>query len=264
MISTNILLGTIAAVSLFLGLAVARWQTAPKRLREILVLVSAGILLFLVIEVGYRAMGAVQASVRASELVNATELGLVFFIGFAVGLIGLSWLEEHRDKWRHPEINRVELAMVIALAIGLHNFAEGLAIGHQLTGSALGLGLVLVIGFALHNAIKGLAIAGPLVGLEIGWRRLLWFGLVAGGPAVLGATLGVFVSPLVELFFLSMATGSLIYVARELFRIRLRHVSAVVAMAAVVTGVFLCFGTELVAQLGQSRAIMHVSSPSLR
>ena len=81
---------------------------------------------------------------------------------------------------------------------------------------------------------------------------------------MLGATLGVFVSPLVELFFLSMATGSLIYVARELFRIRLKHVSAVVAMAAVVTGVFLGFGTELVAQLAQSRATMQVTSPSRR
>ena len=261
MISANILLGAIASVSVFLGLPVARWRGASERLRGILALVSAGVLLFLIIEVGYRAMGAVQASFRASELVNATELGLVFCIGFSVGLIGLSWLEEHRDKWRESGTNPAELAMLIALGIGLHNFAEGLALGHLLTGNVLSLGWVLVIGLALHNAIKGLAVVGPLVGVEVGWRRLWWLGLVAGGPAVLGAALGVWVSPLIELFLLSVATGSLIYVTRELFRIPFKTLGAIGAMTAVAAGVFIGFGTELVVQIAQARATMQVTSP---
>src|SRR6266568_2017986 len=58
----------------------------------------------------------------------------------------------------------------------------------------------------------------------------------------------------VELLFLSLAMGSLIYVTRELFRIRFQTVSAVAAMTAVALGILIGFGTELVAEVAQSRA----------
>lgn len=205
MISTNILLGAIAGVTVFLGLPVARWRGASERSRGILALVSAGVLLFLIIEVGYRAMGAVEVSAKAGEMGHATQLGLVFFIGLSMGLIGLSWLEEWRDKRRESGTNPLELATVIAIGIGLYNFAEGLAFGHLFASGTLRFGTLLVIGLALHNATEGLSIAGPLVGLDVSWARLLSLGLVGGGPTVLGAVLGIWVSPLIELFFLSMA-----------------------------------------------------------
>ncbi len=254
MISTNLLLGAIAGVTIFLGLPVARWRGASERLRGMLALASAGVLLFLIIEVGYRAMETVEVSAKAGAIRDAIQLGLVFFIGFSAGLIGLSWFEEWRDKRRQSETNPLEVATVIAIGIGLHNFAEGLAIGQSFAGGAVSLGTLLVVGFALHNATEGFGIAGPLVGLEVRWGRLLWLGLIAGGPTAVGAALGgVWVNPLIELFFLSMATGSLIYVTRELFRIRFKTLGAVGAMTAVAAGVFIGFGTELVAQLGQSR-----------
>ncbi|HKO99329.1 MAG TPA: hypothetical protein VJU86_20185 [Pyrinomonadaceae bacterium] len=260
MISTNILLGAIAMVTLFLGVPIARWRRASERSRGMLALVSAGVLLFLIIEVGYRAMGAVEVSARAGEMGHATQLGLIFFIGLSMGLIGLSWLEEWRDKRRESGTNPLELATVIAVGIGLYNFAEGLAFGHLFVASGtVRLGTLLVIGLALHNATEGLSIAGPLVGLDVSWARLLSLGMIGGGPTVIGAVLGIWVSPLIELFFLSMATGSLIYVTRELFRIRLKSLGAVAAMTAVAVGVFIGFGTELVAQLGQARATMHTT-----
>lgn len=264
MISANILLGAIAAVSLFLGLPVARWRGASERSRGMLALVSAGVLLFLIIEVGYGAMRAVQVSAKAGEIRDATQLGLVFFIGFSTGLIGLSWLEEWRDKRRQSGTNPLEVATVIAIGLGLYNFAEGLAIGHLFAGDAVRLGTLLVIGLALHNATEGLSIAGPLVGLDVSWGRLLSLGLISGVPTALGAILSLWVSPLIELFFLSVATGSLIYVTRELFRIRFKTLGAIGAMTAVAAGFFIGFGTELVVQLGQSRAITHVTMSNSR
>jgi ZIP family zinc transporter len=261
MISTNILLGAVAAVSLFLGLPVARWRGASERWRGMLALVSAGVLLFLIIEVGYGAMRAVQVSARAGEIRDATQLALVFFIGFSTGLIGLSWLEEWRDKRRQSGTDPVEVATVIAIGLGLYNFAEGLALGHLFGGDVVRLGTLLAIGLVLHNATEGLSIAGPLVGMDVSWRNLLSLGLISGVPTALGAILGLWVSPLIELFFLSVATGSLIYVTRELFRIRFKTLGAIGAMTAVAAGFFIGFSTELVVQLGQSRAITHVTSP---
>lgn len=264
MISTNILLGAIAGAALFLGLPVARWRGASERWRGMLALVSAGVLLFLIIEVGYGAMRAVEVSAKAGEIRDATQLGLVFFIGFSTGLIGLSWLEEWRDKRRESGTNPLEVATVIAIGLGLYNFAEGLAIGHLFAGDAVRLGTILVIGLVLHNATEGLSIAGPLVGLQVSWSRLLWLGMIGAVPTALGAVLGVWISPLLELFFLSVATGSLIYVTRELFRIRFKTLGAVGAMTAVAAGVFIGFGSEVVVQIGQSRATMQVTAPSRR
>ena len=186
MVSTNILLGAVAGVTIFFGLLIARWRNASERLRGLLALASAGVLLFLIIEVGFRAMETVEA---------------------------------------------------------------------------VSFGTTLVIGFALHNATEGFGIAGPLVGTTVSWERILLLGLIGGGPTVLGAVIGgVWVSPWVELLFLSLAMGSLIYVTRELFRIRFQSVDAVAAMTAIAVGIFIGFGTELIAEVAQSRATIQATA----
>ena len=52
--------------------------------------------------------------------------------------------------------------LAIAAAIGLHNFAEGLAIGVSAKAGEISLATVLIVGFALHNATEGFGIIGPL------------------------------------------------------------------------------------------------------
>ena len=56
------------------------------------------------------------------------------------------------------------LALFIALGIGLHNFAEGLAIGQSAASDEISLALLLIIGFGLHNATEGFGIVAPLTG----------------------------------------------------------------------------------------------------
>ena len=80
--------------------------------------------------------------------------------------------------------------MVIALAIGLHNFAEGLAIGVSAKAGAIGLATVLIIGFGLHNATEGFGIVGPLGGVRPSWSWLGRAGLIGGGPTFLGTIVG--------------------------------------------------------------------------
>ena len=75
--------------------------------------------------------------------------------------------------------------MTIAVAIGLHNFAEGLAIGVSAQAGEIALATVLIIGFALHNATEGFGIVGPLGGVRPSWRWLGLAGLVGGGPTFL-------------------------------------------------------------------------------
>ena len=58
--------------------------------------------------------------------------------------------------------------MMIAIGIGLHNFAEGLAIGNSAAEGELSLAILLVIGFGAHNATEGFGIVAPLAGRASG------------------------------------------------------------------------------------------------
>ncbi len=87
------------------------------------------------------------------------------------------------------------MAMLVAIGIGLHNLGEGLAIGSAYATGALALGAFLVVGFAIHNTTEGLAIVAPLregagPSASVRFGHLAALGLVAGGPAVLGAWIG--------------------------------------------------------------------------
>ena len=67
---------------------------------------------------------------------------------------------------------RGHVALLVAIAIGLHNLGEGLAIGSAYAVGALALGAFLVIGFALHNTTEGLAIVAPVAQRPPGLGRL--------------------------------------------------------------------------------------------
>src|SRR5258708_19927320 len=78
---------------------------------------------------------------------------------------------------------------MIAAGIGLHNFAEGLAIGNSAGNGQLSLAVLLVIGFGAHNATEGFGIVAPLAaaGQRPSWAQLGLLGLIGGRPPALGA-----------------------------------------------------------------------------
>src|SRR2546430_10592563 len=178
------LLGAVAGFTIFLGLPIGRLRNPAPRLRALLNAAAAGILLFVLGAVLADAWEPVDAALGKHDYGPAGGNGLVLAAGVGIGLLGLVYF----DGWvarRGPRPVAVpqtpadgkqapaatadkagpgspagQLALLIAVGIGLHNFAEGLAIGNSAAGQ-ITLAVLLVIRVGLHNATAGLGSVSP-------------------------------------------------------------------------------------------------------
>jgi zinc transporter ZupT len=163
----------------------ARWIVA-------LIAFTAGLLAFLGID------AALEGLEIAAEAPAAFGGAALVFAGALTAYLVLAGVDAHLHSRRAAAPpgavggGGLYLALMVSLGIGLHNLGEGLAIGSAYATGALALGAFLVVGFAIHNTTEGLAIVAPLRGAAArpGLGRLAGLGLLAGGPAVLGAWIG--------------------------------------------------------------------------
>ncbi len=229
--SETTLLGALAGFTIYLGLPFGRLRLLGDRARVGLAMFSVGVLAFIFVDVMEHASGSsrapswLQGRLRAASGTRSSSPPCSA-VGFAVGSAGLATVERRlgsmtplppisggavdvltaeqvvqRDSLARSRALRI--GVTIALAIGLHNFAEGLAIGVSASAGNIGLATVLIVGFALHNATEGFGIVGPLGDVRPSWRWLGMVGLIGGAPTFLGAMLGYSVTsePLELVFY---------------------------------------------------------------
>ena len=279
------LLGAIAGVTIYLGLPVGRVQRIDERVRVGLAMFSAGILAFIFMDVTGHAESIIQATLQQFKH-GHTGFGHVLWLfallaaGFILGTAGIAATERRLMPARRSspapiaggavggavtaeEVERLHAegalarahalrtGMTIAVAIGLHNFAEGLAIGVSARAGAIGLATVLIIGFALHNATEGFGIVGPLGGVRPSWRWLGLAGLVGGGPTFVGAMVGfqVHSAPL-ELAFYALAGGAILYVIGEIWAAVRRYGHRELGLYLLAGGFLLGVATDLIVSYG--------------
>jgi zinc transporter, ZIP family len=170
-----------------------------------LIAFTVGLLAFLAIDAGLEGLElAAEAPAAFGGAALVLAGGLVAYLALAGVDAYLSERSRRAQRAGAGAVGGAYLALLVAIGIGLHNLAEGLAIGSAYASGALALGAFLVVGFAIHNTTEGLAIVAPLRDEERpGLGRLLGFGLIAGAPAVLGAWIGAaaFDPSLVALLF---------------------------------------------------------------
>jgi len=261
--------GVLSAMCTVAGLALVRWLPQSGRNRGLFTMGAAGVALFIVIEVGDQALGSVELGALSDAPGSFKLSGLLLLAGLLFGLVGLAWIETRRGQPGADAPRPLDVAVMLAGAIGLHSFAEGLSVGQSMATSLAGPGGLVVLGVALHSLVDGAAVAAPIVGQPMPPARLFLLAAIVAGPSLLGIIVGTaWVGPGLELLVLSVAAGTLIYVLRELLRARLEDVGAVGAMWALVIGMFLGLGSELVTELGRSRldalvpsrAAVHISA----
>ena len=210
-LSKTLLLGFIAGVTILLGLPIGRLRRPAPGLRVFLNAVAIGVLIFLVWDVFSAAWEPIDAALAKVHhhhggLAAAFGYGALFAVGLTMGLVGLALYE----RWMGTKVSRAathsgpgamatdellagrgvaswspsrRLALLIAVGIGMHNFAEGLAIGQSAASGDIALATVLVIGFGLHNATEGFGIVAPLAADPTNTERPSWAFLACSGSS---------------------------------------------------------------------------------
>jgi zinc transporter, ZIP family len=234
----------VGVIPIALGMLWLPWirRIPPNALRAVMAL-TIGLLAFLAVDA---TLEGFELAATGSQAFGGAALVL---LGGGVAFLALSgvgaWLEDRRGRTAAGG----RLALLVAVGIGLHNLGEGLLIGTAYTTGALALGAFLVVGFALHNATEGLAIVAPIARERPSWRRLAALGLIAGGPAALGAWLGAAApNASAAAFLFGLGAGAIVQVIAQLVpsmrdgRGRALHPAAV---GGVLGGMALMFTTGL-------------------
>jgi zinc transporter ZupT len=146
--------------------------------------------------------------------------GLVL-LGLATSFLTMTFVS-HRMSGGSGAVGGAALALLVALGIGLHNLGEGLAIGSSFSLGELALGSFLIIGFMIHNVTEGLGIAAPIAeqgSAPVAVARLAVLALIAGGPAIVGAWIGGYLtSDFLGVLFFAGAAGAALQVVVEVGR----------------------------------------------
>jgi ZIP family zinc transporter len=279
----TVLLGAIAGLTIYIGLPVGRIRRVDDRLRVGLAMFSVGILAFIFMDVTAHAQAIIQTALdgykhHTRSFGHVLGLFALLAAGFIAGVAGIAAIERRlrprpalaplAGGEATAELNATDVArytaeadtarraamqtsMTIAVAIGLHNFAEGLAIGVSAKTGAIGLATVLIIGFGLHNATEGFGIVGPLGGVRPSWAWLGLAGLIGGGPTFLGTIVGYQVhSDPLELAFYALAGGAILYVIGEIWTGMRRYGHRQLGLLLIGGGFLAGVATDLIVSYG--------------
>ncbi len=151
------------------------------------------------------AAGVMLAATSFSLIIPGIESGNAIWPGKGVYIVGFGMLFgavclDRIDKWlphehfitghEGPDIALKRIWLFI-IAITIHNFPEGLAVGVGFGAGDFSSGIGLAVGIGLQNMPEGLAVALPLLGLGYSRWKAVGIATLTGLVEPVGGLLGV-------------------------------------------------------------------------
>jgi zinc transporter ZupT len=189
-----------------------------RRATDAILALTIGLLVFLLIDTAGEGLEV------AGRVPGAFNGLILFSAGALLAYLLIQIVSARRGASRDEAPGRMALSYLLAIGIGLHNLAEGLAIGAAYAAGEAALGAFLVVGFTLHNITEGIGIAAPVAEDRPKLTTFLWLALIAGAPAIAGAWIGGFIySDLAAAIFLGVGVGAIVQVIVEVGKLLMRH-----------------------------------------
>jgi ZIP family zinc transporter len=190
------------------------FRQAPRRLMDALMGGAAGVM------VAASCWSLLQPAIEMSGTWPAV-------VGLAVGGLFIYALDQLLPHL-HPEFpdeasaegprSGWHRAVLLMVAITIHNFPEGLAVGVAFGAGNAGAALALALGIGLQNIPEGLAIALPLRREGMTRFRAFWYGQLSATveplAGVLGCVLVLIATPVLP-YAMAFAAGAMLYVVVE-------------------------------------------------
>lgn len=163
-------------------------------------------------------------TVQGSWLTAAAFFGGILFIGLIDKLIPnvenpheIKRVEDMDDTHKNNRLKR--LGLFTALAIGIHNFPEGLAtFTAALEDPALGIAIAVAI--AIHNIPEGIAVSVPIYFATGSRKKAFWLSFSSGLAEPVGAVVGFlllmpFMSPLMFGLLFALVAGIMVFISLD-------------------------------------------------
>jgi ZIP family zinc transporter len=171
------------------------------------------------------AAGVMLAATAFSLIVPAISLGGIWsaVFGILLGGLFLAALDHalphvHRIRGSEGPSSKLNRVWLLIIAITLHNFPEGLAVGVGFGSDRLGEAIALMIAIALQNIPEGLAVALPLAREKWPQGKALAYAAGSGLAEPIAGLLGVaavtVMRPLLP-WGLAFAAGAMLYVVSD-------------------------------------------------
>ncbi|QPM67585.1 ZIP family metal transporter [Atribacter laminatus] len=187
-----------------------RKQNFSHRLKDLLLGFAAGVML---------------AATAFSLLVPAIDIGGVWIavIGVIIGALLLDGVDkviphEHFEMGREGGSTNLRRIWLFVLAVTIHNFPEGMAVGVSFGTENISNGLTVATAIGLQNIPEGMAVAISLIG--VGYNRTAAFGyaLLTGLVEPIGGLLGITLVTFMHWFLplgMALAGGAMLFVISD-------------------------------------------------
>jgi zinc transporter, ZIP family len=164
---------------------------------------SAGVMIYVsMIEIFVKARDALE--IYYGPKTGYIYTTLAFFVGVAVIAIidkiipsyenphEISNIDHEKENAEQTDGRLMRMGLFSALAIGIHNFPEGLAtFMGALTDPTLGISIAVAI--AIHNIPEGIAVSAPIYYATKSRKKAFWLSFLSGLAEPVGALLGFFI-----------------------------------------------------------------------
>jgi len=212
-----LLLTTMAGLSTGIGSAIAYFIRKPKMIYLSFSLgLSAGVMIY---------VSFMELLPNAIEGIGEAQSIAVFFAGILfIGLIDLA-IPEAENPHEYKQLSDVKMkdqtlmrtGVLTALAIGIHNFPEGLAtFGLALTNVRLG--AIIAVAIAIHNIPEGISVSVPIYYATNNRNKAAVYSFLSGMAEPVGAVVGFvillpFLSEGLLASLLAFVGGIMIYIS---------------------------------------------------